>query len=298
MATGTHYHAPTDLDEALSMLADLTDPTVLAGGQDLVRAMNLGDVHPSHIVDVSGLDGLDGIAADGDGIEIGALVSHESLADSALVADGCPLLVAAKETIGGGQQIHNRGTVGGAVCSAEPVYDYPPCLVALDGTLVAESADGSREIPAAEFFQGAGETALQPDELLTRIVVPELDGAGAAYEKLKYTEGCYNVASAAAAVTLDGGVIADVRLALGGIEPRPRRLDDVESLVAGEQLGADLAASAAEAASTAVESPRVDIHADGEYRRSMAGVMARRALETAHERAGAAADGGTTEVSR
>lgn len=298
MATGTQYHAPADLDEALAMLADLEDPTVLAGGQDLVRSMNLGDVHPSHVVDVSGLDGLDGIAADDGGIEIGALVTHEGLADSARVADGCPLLVAAKETIGGGQQIHNRGTIGGAVCSAEPVYDYPPCLLALDGTLVAESDDGSREIPAAEFFQGAGETALRPAELLTRIVVPELDGAGTAYEKLKYTEGCYNVASAAAAVTLDGGALADVRLALGGIEPRPRRLSDAESRAAGERFDSDLATAVAEAASAAVESPRKDIHADGEYRRSMAGVMARRALETAHDRARTAADGGTREVSR
>jgi carbon-monoxide dehydrogenase medium subunit len=295
--TRTRYHDPADVDEAVSLLADLgSDATVLAGGQDLVRAMNLGDIHPANIVDVSGLPDLDTIESTGGTIEIGALVTHEELANSSIVEDGCPLFVDAKATIGGGQQIHNRGTVGGALCAAEPAYDYPSCLVALDGTLVVRSADGSREIPAAEFFEDAGETALQSEELLTGIRLPELvDGVATSYEKLKYTEGCYNIASAAATVDLDGDTLTDVRLALGGIEPRPRRLDDAESLATGEQLDTELLTAVSESASDAVESPVVDIHADADYRRSMAGVMAKRALETATERVRAATDGGTTE---
>jgi len=297
MAASTQYHDPTDLDKALSVLADLgDDATVLAGGQDLVRAMNLGDVAPAHIVDVSDLPGLDEITDTGDTIEIGALVTHEQLASSPVVADGCSLLADAKETIGGGQQIHNRGTVGGAICSAEPVYDYPPSLVALDGTITVQSADESREIPAAEFFQDAGETALGPDELLTSVVVPKLDGAGTSYEKLKYTEGCYNIASAAAVVEVADDELADVRLALGGVEPLPRRLEDAESVASGETFDDEVAQAVSEAATEAVESPRVDIHAGGDYRRSMAGVMAERALRAAHDRARTTADGGQTEA--
>ena len=281
--TGTRYRDPATLEEALSLLADLgPEATVLAGGQDLVRAMNLGDVQPSNIVDISGLDELREINRTDNSIQIGALVTHEALAQSSVITEGCSLLTDAKEMIGGGQQIHNRGTIGGALCAAEPVYDYPACLVALEATLVAESADGSREIPATEFFTGASETALRPEELLTGIVVPELDPAvGTSYEKLKYTEGCYTIASAAALVTVSDGTLTEATLALGGIEDKPRRLTAVESLVAGEQLSSELRKAVSEAASDAVERPRSDAHADGEYRRSMAGVMTKRALSAA-----------------
>jgi carbon-monoxide dehydrogenase medium subunit len=298
--TGTRYHDPADLEEALSTLAALgEDATVLAGGQDLVRSMNLGEWTPSHIVDINGLPELTGIEESEDGIEIGALVTHTELASSPKIAEGCPVLLDARKTIGGGQQIHNCGTVGGAVCSAEPVYDYPPCLVVLGATLLVQGSDGPREIPAGEFFVDAGETAVSADELLTGINVPQLaPGVGTSYEKLKYTEGCYNIASATAVVSTTENEVDNAHLAIGGIEPVPRRLSEANSAAEGRPFDEAAAADVAAAARESVESPLSDIHAGGDYRRSMAGTMAERAMESAYQRATTAADGGTTEGPR
>jgi carbon-monoxide dehydrogenase medium subunit len=207
------------------------------------------------------------------------------------VAAGAPLLVDAEATIGGGQQVSNLGTFGGAVCAGQPVYDYPPCLVALDATLHARSSGGTREIPAREFFQGATETALREDELLTGASVPTVDGS-TSYEKLKYTEGCYNVASAAALVDLEDGRVVDARLALGGVEPVPRRLDEAEERATGEPPTEALAATVGEMASAAVEDPITDVHARGSYREDVAAVVAKRAMTDAANGARAAADGG------
>jgi carbon-monoxide dehydrogenase medium subunit len=295
-ATATEYHDPADVDEALDLLSRLgSEATVLAGGQDVVREMNRGERAPSNIVDVSGLPGLDGIEDEGDALSIGSLVSHQELAGSDLVADGAPLLVDAKDTIGGGQQVHNAGTVGGALCAGQPVYDYPPCLVALEATIVARSSDGTREIPARNFFEGATVTALADDELLTSVSVLKVDGA-TSYEKLQYSEACYNVASAAALVDLDGGEVVDARLALGGIEASPRRLEEAEERAAGEAFGEALASTVGDMATEAVENPRSDVHADGEYRRDMAGVVTKRAMTDAANRARATADGGTDQT--
>jgi carbon-monoxide dehydrogenase medium subunit len=291
--TATSYHDPGSLDEALTVVADLgSEATVVAGGQDVVREMNRGDRSPSAIVDISGLSSLHGIDDDGDAVSIGALVTHTELAESDVVAEGTPLLADAKGTIGGGQQVHNLGTVGGAVCAAQPVYDYPSCLVALEATLHARSDDGRREIPAREFFEDATVTALDDHELLTGVSVPKV-GGGTNYEKLKYTEGCYNVASAAALVALDGGQIVDARLALGGVEAVPRRLDEAEERATGETFTGDLAEKVGEMASEAVEAPLSDVHADGSYRRDVASVVTKRAMTDAANEARAATDGGT-----
>jgi carbon-monoxide dehydrogenase medium subunit len=291
--TATAYHDPASLEEALERLADLgSDATVLAGGQDVVREMNRGERAPSNIVDISGLPALRGIDDDGDAVSIGALVTHEELAHSDAVTRGAPLLADAEATIGGGQQVHNAGTVGGAVCAAQPVYDYPSCLVALEATLHARSADGTRAIPAGEFFEDATVTALREDELLTGVSVPKVDG-GTNYEKLKYTEGCYNIASTAALVALDGGQIVDARLALGGVEAVPRRLEEAEERATGESFTEDLAAKVGAMASEAVETPLTDVHAKGSYREDVASVVTKRALTDAANEARAATDGGT-----
>jgi CO/xanthine dehydrogenase FAD-binding subunit len=291
--TATSYHDPGSLDEALEALADLgAEATVVAGGQDVVRDMNRGERSPPNIIDISGLSSLHGIDDDGDAVSIRPLVTHTELAQSDVIAEGAPLLADAKGTIGGGQQVHNLGTVGGAVCAAQPVYDYPSCLVALEATLHARSDDGEREIPAREFFEDAAATALDDHELLTGVSVPKVAG-GTNYEKLKYTEGCYNIASAAAVVAVNGGQVVDARLALGGIEAVPRRLDEAEERATGETFTDDLAAKVGEMASEAVEAPLSDVHADGNYRRDMASVVTKRAMIDAAHEARAATDGGT-----
>ncbi|MGQ0551452.1 MAG: FAD binding domain-containing protein, partial [Armatimonadota bacterium] len=208
------------------------------------------------------------------------------------------LLVEAAAQIGGGMQVRNRGTIGGAVSSGNPAYDFAPCLVAIDAEVRLVSASGERRVRAAQFFTDAFVTAARADELLAGICIPA-NGAQAAgpstryaYEKLKFTDGCYCIASAACVVRMHAdGTLASVRLALGGVEAVPVRLDAVEARLAGARLTGGLLDDVAALARKAVASPIDDVMADGEYRRAMAGVVARRALARAAARAGGARPG-------
>lgn len=193
--------------------------------------------------------------------------------------------------IGGGIQVRNRGTIGGAVCSGNPMYDFAPCLVALDAEVRLLNVSGERRMPAVEFFRDAFVTAARPDELLADIKIP-LDRAAAdtvtghAYEKLKFTDGCYCVAGAACVAQLSAdGALTSVRLSLGGVEPVPMRLTHIETRIAGARPTERLLDEVAAAAREGVAHPIDDVMADGEYRRAMAGVVARRALSRAVERA-------------
>jgi carbon-monoxide dehydrogenase medium subunit len=189
--------------------------------------------------------------------------------------------------IGGGIQVRNRGTIGGAACAANPVYDYAPCLVAAGAEFLVVSTMGPRRIPADEFFRDAYTTALRPGELLVEIVLPAFGPqTGAAYQKLTFSDGCYNIASAACLAQVDAaGVYRLVRLAVGGTTPVPIRLLQAEAALAGARPSAEAFAEAGVLAEEAVIDPISDVMADGAYRRAMAGVMVRRALASATERA-------------
>ncbi len=288
------YHAPDSLDEALSLLHRLgPDATLLAGGQDLVPLMNQDRLHPKNLIDLKVLRGLSAVEEGERAVTVGALATHRAIERSALLRTRCGLLCEAAGQIGGGIQVRNRGTIGGAVCSGSPAYDFAPCLVALDAEVRLRSASGERRIRARDFFTDAFVTAVRPDELLLEVVLPA-DGteagagtsAGVAYEKLKFTDGCYCIAAAACVARLGADeTFASVRLALGGVEAVPVRLDSVEALVAGarptDRLLDEVAALVRRAVTRSIE----DVMADGEYRRAMAGVVARRALARAAERA-------------
>ena len=282
------YHAPTSLAETLALLQQLgTEAKVLAGGQDIVPLMNQGRLYPGSLIDLRALDGLATVQARDGSIVIGALVPHRDIERSELIRAGCGLLAEAAGQIGGGIQVRNRGTIGGAVCAGNPAYDLPPCLVAVDAEFRLASRSGERRATAADFFRDAHVTAVRPDELLVEIAVP-VSGpdVGFAYQKLKFTDGCYCIAGAACLVQLrPDGSYRVVRLALGGVAPVPIRLDAVEAMLGSVRLTDDLLADVAALAAQAVSDPLDDLMADGEYRRAMAGVMARRALAAATERA-------------
>ncbi len=289
------YHAPGTLDEALSLLHGLgPDATVLAGGQDVVPLMNQGRLSPANLIDLKALHALAVVQAVNGTARIGSRVTHRAIERSDFLRARLGLLVEAAAQIGGGIQVRNRGTIGGAVCSGNPVYDFAPCLVALHAEVRLLSVSGERRMPAVEFFRDAFVTAARPDELLVEIEVP-LDRAatetatGHAYEKLKFTDGCYCIAGAACVARLgaDGG-LASVRLALGSVEAVPVRLTRVETLVAGARPTDGLLDEVSSVARQAVAHPIDDVMADGDYRRAMAGVVARRALVRAVERAGTA----------
>ncbi len=281
------YYKPGSIEEALPLLHQLgAEVKVLAGGQDIVPLMNQGKLMPGSIIDLKSLKSLAGVKTQNGSVVIGALTTHRTIERSEVIQAGYGLLADAAGQIGGGVQVRNRGTIGGAICAGNPVYDFTPCLVALDAEFQLLSVTGERRVAASDFFRDAHITALRSNELLAEIFIPVSSSAtGFAYQKLKFSDGCYCIASAACAVELDPDRSCRVvRLALGGVAPVPIRLSQVEAMLAGAQLTEELLTEVATAAQLAVTNPITDVQADGEYRRAMAGVMARRALATAFQR--------------
>jgi len=281
------YSRPQTVEQALEILAAAGPrATVLAGGQDVVPLMNQDRLRPAHLVDISRLAVLARVADDGE-VTVGPLVTHAQLARHPVIRARLPLLADAAEQIGGGVQVRNRGTIGGSVCAANPVYDLPPCLVAAEARLVLRNVRGQRRVAASEFFLGAAGTALMPGELLVGVECPPFgDGTGWAYQKLRYTEGCYNIASAATLVTLaPDGTCTRARVVVGGVTDAPRRLQEVEQAIVGAGITGAVLAEAELVASALITDPISDVLADGRYRRAMAGVMVRRSLEWAVQQA-------------
>jgi aerobic carbon-monoxide dehydrogenase medium subunit len=245
------YHRATSVDEAVRLLGDLDDARILAGGHSLLPAMKLRLSTPAALVDIGRIPGLDAIEEHGGGVRIGALARHADVASSELVRRLCPALSDAAGMIGD-RQVRNRGTIGGSLAHADPGADYPTVVTALGATVVAAGRGGEREIAASDFFTGLFATALEPGELITSVQVPA--AAGSAYVKHPHPASGYAVVGAAAVVSNGAS-----RVVIGGAGPVP-----VEEL--GEHVNGDTYASA-------------------DYRRHLAGVLAKRALARASERA-------------
>src|SRR5215218_500040 len=160
------YHRPTSLDEALSLIGDESRP--LAGGHSLIPLIKFRLSTPAALVDLAGVPGLDEIAAEGNGVRIGALATHHEVAASDAVRSACPVLA---ETAGviGDPQVRNRGTLGGSIAHADPAADYPTLLKALGATISVAGPNGTREVGADDFFVGIFTTALAPNELVTSV---------------------------------------------------------------------------------------------------------------------------------
>ncbi len=262
------YIAAESASHAIGLLADNgDDATVLAGGHSLLPMMKLRLATPELLIDIGGLDELAGVSVDGDNLVVGATTRHADLAASELARAESPLLAYAASQVGD-PQIRHRGTIGGSLSHADPSADLPMALVALGGSVVVQGPSGTRTVGADDFFQGYFETALAPDELLTAVRVPRRPGVPWGYQKFVRRANDWAIVGVAA---IDG------RIALASMGPRPLRATAAE-----EALGAG--ASSAEAAGLAADgtSPGEDIHADREYRRHLACVLTRRALE--HEK--------------
>jgi carbon-monoxide dehydrogenase medium subunit len=270
------YFAPTTVDEALAILREHDDAKVLAGGQSLMPALRLRLAAPESIVDIGKIDDLRGIRDDGDALVIGAMTPHSTVQADPLVTDHARLISLATATVGD-PQIRHRGTFGGSLAHADPAADLPVVAVALDASLVIAGADGRRTVPAAEFFQGVFSTALGDDELLVEVRVPKYTGWGAHYEKFSRVAQGWSIVSVAAAVRVDGGSIAEARVALGNMGPTPVRATAVEQALVGQSATADAVREAAARAADGT-SPVTDLNGDADYRRHLAGVLTRRAV--------------------
>jgi carbon-monoxide dehydrogenase medium subunit len=267
------YKRAGSAQDAIGLVAEYgEDAKYLAGGHSLLPLMKLRLAVPEVIIDLGGLRELSYITDRGSHVAIGALTRHHDVEHSDLLGRDLPLLAHAAGQVGD-PQIRHRGTIGGSVAHADPASDLPAVLLALDATLVARGADGSREIGIGEFFQGLFETTLEPGELLTEIRVPKPAAGARGWAFQKFTQRAIDWAIVGVAV--QGGRVSLVNM--GGT---PLRAAAVEAALAGGASPADAAAHAAEGTSAAA-----DIRASREYREHLARVLTSRALTEAAARA-------------
>jgi aerobic carbon-monoxide dehydrogenase medium subunit len=280
------YLAARSVEEALQLLSKHgEDAKLLAGGHSLIPAMKLRLASPRYLVDLGGIPGLRGVRVDDHTLVIGALTVHADVHSSDLVRKHLPGLADAASVIGD-VQVRNRGTIGGSVAHADPAADFPVILTALNASFVAQSPSGSRTVAADEFFVDFYTTALKPDEILTeiRVPLPSAD-AGSAYAKLPHPASGYVVASAAVLLNLQpSGSCASARVAIGGLASGPTRAMAAEAELQGKALTAEIIGAAAAKAAQGTD-PDGDSYASAEYKRHMATVLARRAIEQARRRA-------------
>ena len=281
------YYRAGSLAEAGQLLQQHPGAKLLAGGHSLIPLLKFRLATPAALIDIGRLDELKGISVTDGRVRIGALTTHAELAASSELAERCPALGEAAGLIGD-PAVRNRGTIGGNVAHADPASDLPTVLRALDATIAVTVDDGERSIPAADFFEGMMETALDDHDIVTAIEVPAAGaGQGQAYVKFSHPASRYAVVGAAAAVTLVGGTVSVVAVALGGLVPAARRAASVEEALAGQAPTADAIAAAAAAVSADLGDELIgDIYASAEYRRAMAPVCVKRALRAAVERSG------------
>ena len=281
------YHVPRTVEEALGLLAEHGDEAkVLAGGQSLVPLLAMRLARPSHLVDVNEVDGLAGISGGDDVVAFGATTREREAESSPLVARRLPLLAEALPQIGH-VSIRNRGTIGGSVAHADASAELPAVAVITGATMVVQSARRQRVLTAEQFFLGHFTTAMDDDELLTEVRVPDGPaGAGWAFREVARRHGDFALVGVAAMVALNAERRVDeARVCLIGVADRAVRAAKAEASLAGaEPTSAAFAAAAAEAVEDL--EPASDVHGSSEFRRHLARVTVRRALEGAASRAG------------
>jgi CO/xanthine dehydrogenase FAD-binding subunit len=247
------YEAPRTLRDAVAVLASDPDAMVLAGGQSLVPAMNFRVATPSLLVDIQHVEGLRGIAIEGDTIVIKAMTRHRELELDPEVRRVNPLIAETMQHVAH-VPIRNRGTVVGSLCHADPSAEMPLLFVLLDGTLVATSPVGTRHIAAADFFQSFLTTSRRQDEIVVEARLPVLPvGAGFAFDEVTRRHGDFALVGIGCVLSLDGsGRVQNIRLAACGISDRPVRLKAAEAALNGSLIAAGDLAAAARASADAV----------------------------------------------
>jgi aerobic carbon-monoxide dehydrogenase medium subunit len=271
------YARPSSLAEALQALGSSDSAAPLAGGQSLVNVLKHRVAQVEVLVDISRLEELRGIELGPDGtLEIGACVTYDELDRSERVRSAQPLLADVAGHIED-QQIRCRGTIGGNCCLSDPTNNLPPLLVALDATMVIESSEGRRDVPAREFFHGYFSTAVGEGELLRSIRIPPLSaGAGVGYSTVAVGADSKAIARAAAVVRANG-TIEEARVVLACVSPAPMRHDGIEQALTGSAATPETVREASQRIGDDLE-PLGDVHGSAEYRREMARVVARRAV--------------------
>ena len=282
------YHAPDDLASAVALLAQYENARVLAGGQSLMPMMNLRVAAPDHLIDLGRIADLRSIEETPQGLRIGAMVTQRALEKSELVARACPLLSEAVTHVGH-QQTRNRGTLGGSLCHLDPGAELPVAAAALDAVMHVVGPAGARDIAFADFPLDYLTPSLAPGEVLAHVTFPRAGrGSGAAFLEFNRRPADFAIVSVAATLTLSAdAVITQTAIAIGGVSHAPVRLAQVEAYLMGARADeATFAGAASLAASSACDGDEVY---PSDYRQELCGVLVRRALVIARQRAGGVA---------
>jgi CO/xanthine dehydrogenase FAD-binding subunit len=270
------YHRPRSLDEAQRLKASLPGSLWIAGGTDMMVRIKGGRLRPPALVSLRGVDALRGVTV-GDEVTLGALTTLGEIAAHPVIIARYPMLVQAMLTMGS-VQIRNAGTLGGNLANASPCADSAPPLLVLNARVLILGADGEREVPIVDLFEGPGATCLGGDEVLTRVVLPPPErGMRGVFTKKTRVKVDLGLASAAVLAAFDGSTCTAVRIAAGAVAPIPLRLSRTEAVLRGKTLDNDVLDLARQTAETEVE-PITDIRAGAAYRRRLIGVYVRRSM--------------------
>ena len=280
------YHAPSTLDEAISLLDHYgPEASVLAGGQSLIPMMKFQLALPAHVVDINRISGLGGIHEENGVLHIGSLTRESDLDASEMVRSRYPILHDTTAVIAD-PLVRNMATVGGNLAHGDPANDHPATMMALGAEVVARGPGGERVIPVIDFFQGPLTTALTQGEILTEVRVPTpAAGSGSAYLKLERKVGDYATAGVAVVITLNGGVCQRAGIGLTNAGPTPVKASAAADFLAGRPLDDETIREAARLAAQEAQ-PTADLRGSAEYKRDMVRVLTGRAIRLALTRAG------------
>jgi len=286
LTTKFDFHAPSSLDEAFKLLeTHRGDVKLLAGGTDLIPQMKMRRVEPGHIINLKRIPDLSGIKQHNDSLHIGALTRLIEIEKSKLIAEKVPLLTETVKAMAS-VQVRNLGTIGGNICNASPASDTAISLIALGAKAQIASSTGIRSVPIEDFFTGPSRTVMEYDEILTGISVPiKTENSGSSFIKIGRVVLDLATVNAAVSLTLDGGLIRNVRVAIGAVAPTPLRLMVVEDYLVGKSPSFEVFEAAGELASDTVK-PISDVRSTAEYRKAVSKTIIMDTLDRASRHAG------------
>ena len=283
-ATEFDYHKATSVAQAIQLLGANPDSKILAGGHSLIPLLKLRQARPSSVIDISGIEELQGITVNNGTLRIGALTTHRAIAESQEVHDGCPIMTEVAHGIGD-PHVRNRGTIGGNIAHADPSSDWPTVLTALGAQFTIQGQGGvlrggGRTVAASDFFIGPLTTVLGENEILTAIEVPTLTpNQVAEYAKMAHPATHFAVVGGAVLVTIENGLCSRASVVVGGLVPTPLRARAVENALIGQALTMENITAASENMSIDLGSNVFgDVFASAEFRSSVVGVEVKHAL--------------------
>ncbi len=278
------YHRPPTIEDAVSLLKEFGEEgKILAGGQSLMPLMNFRLAQPAHLIDINFIEGIDYIRSDKGVLKMGCLARQSRLLDNPLVRERCPLLADALTYVGY-EQIRNRGTLCGSLAHADPAAELPAVLLALDGLVTVGNLATRREVAARDFFKSYLTTCLSSDEMVLEASIPESPPrAGWSFTEFARRFGDFAIVGVAVLLARDQDKIADARIALTGVGDKPWRELGVEQMLVGESASTELFGKIGVEIAARIN-PGSDIHASESYRRSLATVLTRRALNDAWQK--------------